>query len=286
MSESQALSVWSQFALGAYYYATLPERKRRSACRIASGQAPVMVLFYHRIANESPNDWTMSESNFARQLTWLQENFELVDLETAQARLAEGNNNPCVSITFDDGYADNCQFALPLLIRERVPFTYFVTSQHVLTGEPFPHDVKAGTPLAVNTVDQLQALADAGVEIGAHTKTHPNLGEVTDPDRLRDEVIACRTELEEAIGSPVRYFAFPFGLHQNLNAEVFHLAKKEGYLGVCSAYGGYNFPGDDTFHLQRIHADPELIRLKNWLMVDPRKESGVVRYEYTTHTSA
>ena len=43
-----------------------------------------------------------------------------------------------------------------------------------------------------------------------------------------------------------------------------------GYDGVCSAYGGYNFPGDDAFHLQRYHADPSLLRLKNWLTVDRR----------------
>ena len=40
---------------------------------------------------------------------------------------------------------------------------------------------------------------------------------------------------------------------------------------MCSAYGGYNFPGDDPFHLRRFHADPEFIRFNNWMTVDPRK---------------
>jgi hypothetical protein len=65
-----------------------------------------------------------------------------------------------------------------------------------------------------------------------------------------------------------------------LNTDAFRLAREAGYAGVCSAYGGYNYLGDDPFHFQRIHADPELIRLKNWLMVDPRKEERVSRFVY------
>ena len=49
------------------------------------------------------------------------------------------------------------------------------------------------------------------------------------------------------------------------------VARDCGFEGICSAFGGFNFPGDDAFHLQRIHADADLIRLKNWLTVDPRK---------------
>ena len=56
-----------------------------------------------------------------------------------------------------------------------------------------------------------------------------------------------------------------------LSPEAFHVAWEAGYAGVCSAYGGYNFPGDDPFHLRRFHADCEFIRFKNWLTIDPRK---------------
>ena len=53
---------------------------------------------------------------FARQIGWLKKRFSLVSMEEAQLRIARGRNRePCVSITFDDGYADNCQAAIPLL---------------------------------------------------------------------------------------------------------------------------------------------------------------------------
>jgi hypothetical protein len=59
--------------------------------------------------------------------------------------------------------------------------------------------------------------------------------------------------------------------------EAFQVARSAGYQAVCSAYGGYNFPGDDSFHLRRIHADNEMIRLRNWLTLDPRKTNSAHR---------
>jgi len=114
-------------------------------------------------------------------------------------------------------------------------------------------------------------MAAAGIEIGAHTYTHADLGSVRDPDKMRYEVVAAGKDLEDAVGQPVRYFAFPYGLHANLSSEAFLLAQRAGYDAACSAYGGYNFPGDDAFHIQRIPASNDMIHLRNWLSVDPRK---------------
>ncbi len=91
-------------------------------------------------------------------------------------------------------------------------------------------------------------------------------------------MVTSRQDLEVMIGQRVRYFAFPYGHYHNLTTESFVLAHKSGYRGICSAYGGYNFPGDNPFHLQRIHADDDLIRLKNWVTVDPRKLRRVRRF--------
>jgi peptidoglycan/xylan/chitin deacetylase (PgdA/CDA1 family) len=155
-----------------------------------------------------------------------------------------------------------------------------VTSQHVIEKLPFPHDVAAGQPLTPNSLDQLRSLVAAGVEIGAHTRRHCDLGPMRDPAQLEDEVVGSRDELQAALDCPVSHFAFPYGLHRNLNREAFALARKAGYRGVCSAYGGYNLPGEDPFHLQRIHADGEMIRFKNWLTLDPRKLRQVERFHY------
>jgi peptidoglycan/xylan/chitin deacetylase (PgdA/CDA1 family) len=265
-------AMWKKPLLTLYYHASLPWRAFRNHRAAAQGRAPVMVLFYHRIADDRANEWTCPFDLFRRQIIWLKRHFDLVSLAEAQERIRRGHNDrAAVSVTFDDGYADNCLRAIPLMIDERVPCTYFVSTRHVMIGEPFAHDVALGKPLAPNTIAQLCELVAAGIEIGAHTRTHCNLGAIDQPARLNDEVVAAGAELSTAIGRRVRYFAFPFGQYANLNDEVFRAAKAAGYEAVCSAYGGYNFPGDEAFHLQRIHADDDMIRFKNWLTVDPRK---------------
>jgi peptidoglycan/xylan/chitin deacetylase (PgdA/CDA1 family) len=269
-----------QAGLAAYYYATLPARRRAAVDRAARQLEPVRILFYHRVADKDANAWTMSNRAFERQIHWLRHRFDLVSLAEGQSRIAAGRNRwPTVCITFDDGYADNMMAAVPLLLRYRIPFTYFVSTNHVLRGEPFAHDVEVGRPLAPNSLAHLRELAVAGVEIGAHSRGHVHLGPPISPGQLADEIVGSKDELERALDCDIRYFAFPFGQRTDLSSPAFRIAFEAGYAGVCSAYGAYNWPGDEPFHLRRIHADPELIRVKNWLMVDPRKLRDPVAFE-------
>jgi peptidoglycan/xylan/chitin deacetylase (PgdA/CDA1 family) len=244
-------------------------------------RVPIIVPVFHRIADDRANDWTTSTSRFRKAICWLKENFELISLAEAQRRIASGKNERLsVSLTFDDGYAVNCEDALPLLIEEGVPCTYFVSSGPVLERQSFEHDRVMGNHFAANTVSELRDLAAAGIEIGAHTRTHADLGRINDADRLFDELVASRNELQDALGLPIRYFAFPFGMHVNLNATAFRLAREAGYAGVCSAYGGYNFPGDDAFHVQRRCIDGATVGFHNWVTLDPLHRRRVRRFEY------
>ena len=63
------------------------------------------------------------------------------------------------------------------------------------------------------------------------------------------------------------------------------MLREEGFLGVCSAYGGWNNVGEDPFHIQRIHGDPSFERVKNWLTYDERIRR-VERYDYTSELDA
>lgn len=274
------MNVASELALTSYYLGTLPWRLGLRQRLEAQGQAPLCVLFYHRIANTIPNDWTMSNAQFERQMHWLKQNFDMISLAEAQRRIECGyNDRVSATITFDDGYADNCQRAIPFLLEQQIPFTYFVALDFAISGQPFPHDVQAGQPLRPNSIAQLQDMARAGVDIGAHTRTHADLGTTNDAAVLFDEIVAARDELADAVETAVDYFAFPFGKHANMSDQAFHIARQAGIRGVCSAYGNYNRPRSDAFHIQRIHGDPELVRLKNWLTLDPRKLGRIHSYE-------
>jgi peptidoglycan/xylan/chitin deacetylase (PgdA/CDA1 family) len=264
------MNFWKALLLHAYYYGSGPYRWHYARRAAAEGRLPLVVLFYHRIADDRANRQTTSNATFRRQIEWLRRRCDLVSLEEVQRRIREGNHRPCVSITFDDGYAENCREAIPLLIRERIPCTYFVTLENVRDGKPFAHDLAAGQCFPPNTMAELRAMAAAGIEIGAHTYTHPDLGQIADRGRLEYEVVTAGCELAEALGRRTRYFAFPYGLTRNLNPLALELARTAGYEGVCMARGGYNLPGGNAFNLQRIHGDEETIRVKNWVTLDPR----------------
>ena len=268
-------------ALPAYYAATGPLRKAMLSWLVARGRAPIVVVAYHRVADDAATEWTIATHVFRRQVAWLKRHFDLVSLQEAQRRVAaQTNHTPTVSITFDDGYADNCRVALPLLLRERIAFTYFVTSSAILEGQCFAHDQALGLRLQPNTLEQVRQLVAEGVEIGAHTRTHADLGRLHDPRELYDEVVSSRDELQTALGCQIRYFAFPFGQRANLSRAAFALAAQSSYEGVVSAYGGYNFPGDDPFHLQRPCVDGPDLKLKNAATLDPYKLWTIPRYQY------
>lgn len=263
---------WKTAALDVYRRLTTPWRMWMMCRLLRRARAPLVLLYYHRVADRDPVPWSLTNRQFAAHVEWVERHFEMISLGEVQRRIRSGENRrPAVHITFDDGYAENCDAALPMLIERGIPCTYFVTLENLVNGKPFAHDLRIGKHFPVNTIGQLRELSQRGIEIGAHTRTHPDLGAVADARRLIDEVAIARCELENILGTAVRSFAFPFGMPRNLNGAVFPLARAAGLRAVCSAYGGYNFPGGDAFHLQRCHGDPQLPRLKNTLTLDPRQ---------------
>lgn len=259
-------------ALWLYQLATARRRIRIAEDFRKGGNFPVAILFYHRIADSNPNAWTMCRRDYLTQLDWLQANFDIVTLDEAQRRIvARHNDRPTVAITFDDGYADNIANAIPELVRRNLPATYFVSTDFVRTGDAFPHDAARGVPLQPNTIDELRQIAESGIELGAHTKSHSDLGTIDDVDRLRDEIAGSKHELEQWCQVPIRYFSFPFGLPANTSQKAVDVIREAGFTGFCTAFNAWNWPDSVGFHLRRFHADPGLQSLKNRLTLDPRK---------------
>jgi peptidoglycan/xylan/chitin deacetylase (PgdA/CDA1 family) len=272
---------WKLLLLNAYYHASLPIRLAMHKVWSAMDRVPISILYYHCMTDRPRAPWMMSNGQFVEQITWLQRHFDLISLAEAQRRIRSGKNHrPAVAITFDDGYSENCEQAIPLLIERNIPCTYFVTLENIVQGLPFEHDLKNGWDFAPNTIEQVRAMAAAGIEIGAHTCTHCDLGRVTDTSILGTELLYARKELENLLDTRIRFFSFPFGQRENLTNAAFSYAARAGYDAVCSAYGALNFPGDDAFHLQRVPATEEFICVKNWVTADPRK-IWIPRFAYS-----
>jgi peptidoglycan/xylan/chitin deacetylase (PgdA/CDA1 family) len=153
-----------------------------------------------------------------------------------------------VILTFDDGYADNWELARPILQRYGFAATVFLVSG-ALGGFPTWTSEPAlqGRPLL--TVAQIRELLAAGIEIGAHTRTHPSLTGVAEPEVREAEVKGSREDLERYLGRPVRSFAYPFG---DYDAELLALVEHAGYEGACGTCPGINDPAAPAFELCRL----------------------------------
>ncbi len=262
-------------------------RRRRLDELADQGTVPHFAAFYHRVSDSHPNGWTLSVDDFRRHLDLLQSRGTIVDLAEAQRRVRSGASDHCTfTVTFDDGYAENLDFAIPEMLQRNIPCTYFVTTQNFLKNTPFAHDVKAGVPLRVHTAKQIRELSDAGIEMGGHTRTHIDFSEVSDPSVIDDEIRYAKEELEQVIGRRVRYFAFPFGLKPQLTQSAIASVYRAGYDGFCSAYGAYNLIGRDDFHLRRFHGDPDFARFINWVSFDERKLRHEPSIRYTREPNA
>jgi peptidoglycan/xylan/chitin deacetylase (PgdA/CDA1 family) len=124
-------------------------------------------------------------------------------------------------LTFDDGFLDSLTVALPLLRGLGVRATFYVCPG--LWGGQHP-DV-AGTGGRLLDEGQAHALHDGGMELGAHTLTHPDL-RALDDDRLAEELEGSRAAVERITGRPCRTMAYPYGLW---NRRVADAARRAGY---------------------------------------------------------
>ncbi|HEV7278861.1 MAG TPA: polysaccharide deacetylase family protein [Pirellulaceae bacterium] len=262
---------WRTTTAAMWQRASMPYRaclNRRDAAR---GMLPIPALFYHRVADTHPTPWTISRADFERQIDWMAKRFEFISLDELQRRMQERSSfRAAVAITFDDGYRENLDFALPLLLRLRIPVTYYVTAGNVLSGKTFPHDRELGLDLPPHSADEIADLAREGIDIGVHTMTHRDLGQALSEAELHEEIIGAREALESLTARSLRHFAFPFGQRENVSPAAVKKVREAGYASWSSAFGGYNVPGRSPDHILRFHGDPSLVRLSNWLTGDPR----------------
>ena len=158
-----------------------------------------------------------------------------------EARVGEGQR---LSITFDDGYADNLDVAAPLLAEAGLPFTVFVTSE-------FVRQRRSGF-LSPEALRSLAAMP--GASVGAHGASHVALTECDDV-LLLSELVSSRHYLEDVIGAPVETMAYPYGA---VDQRVRAATEAAGYgLAACSHAG-----------LNEIGRDPLLVRRTEILSLD------------------
>jgi peptidoglycan/xylan/chitin deacetylase (PgdA/CDA1 family) len=173
-------------------------------------------------------------------------------------------------VTFDDGYRDNYEHAVPILLRHRVPAAFFVSTGKIDVDGAFDHDLRRiGHGLPTMTWRQLKKMRDAGFTIGSHSVTHLDCGRA-DLEQVRSELRQSKKTLAERLGEEAPIFAYPYGRQDNMTPEALALVRDEGYVGCLSAYGGRNGAEIDPFNVRRVPINGEIsewafrARLEGW----------------------
>jgi peptidoglycan/xylan/chitin deacetylase (PgdA/CDA1 family) len=202
----------------------------------------IPILMYHYVryvdAGADPLGFNLSVTpdQLDAQLGWLRASgYEAVRMDAVAACVR--GIGPCpargVALTFDDGYMDAYTAALPILQRHGYTATFYIVSGFV--GQP-----------GYMGWEEIRALRDAGMEIGAHSVTHPDLTSLGLED-LRLQVGESGAAIAAALGQPVESFCYPAG---RFSPTVAAVVAEAGFSSATTT--SPDGPQGDPFTLPRL----------------------------------
>lgn len=259
------------------------------------------ILIYHRVLAR-PDALLPSLPDIRRfdaQMALLKRCFNVLPVSLAVKLLQRQALPPrAACITFDDGYADNVDYALPILQKHALPAAFFIASAYLNGGQMWNDDLieharaAGATPDAVDALllrhkylpfdqraqiagalapprqqalmmstGQVRALVGAGMEIGAHTHRHPILSTASDAEALAD-IVKGKAVLEDITQVPVRLFAYPNGKPgQDYAQRHVDMLRDLGFDAAFSTVAGAAWAGSDMLQLPRFTPwEPDRLR--------------------------
>ena len=209
----------------------------------------VVVLLYHRVGRRSVSPVDLPLAGFEQQLDDLAEADLVIDLDAAIAFLTTGGaptaTPPKVVLTFDDGTADWPDVVLPALTERGLPATFFVATDFIERGSPFPD---GGRPVSWSGL--VDMAATGLVAIGSHTHTHRVLASASAADTFQ-EIVRSAGLIEEHLSEPCRHFAYPKAIAPSPPAEI---VVRRRFTSAALAGNSRNVAGASDVHRLGRHA--------------------------------
>jgi peptidoglycan/xylan/chitin deacetylase (PgdA/CDA1 family) len=236
----------------------------------------VSVLAYHAIADLAGcavlGPYGVPPNVFRGQMdTLLQAGFQFIDADEFLRFLHGRGSLPrkALLLTFDDCYEELLETVLPILEERGIPAVAFAVSGR--TGSTNDWDQAIGAPrLQLLDADGLRRLAQRGIEIGAHSRTHRRLTHVS-TEELSEEIAGSVAELA-TLGIPrPRMFAYPYGQYDQ---RVRQAVQRAGLQAAFTVDSGRVFPGHAPYSVPRIEIMKQDVGWKlRWKIAVPDRPS-------------
>lgn len=282
----------------------------------AGASARLSVLIFHRVlpAPDAIFPAEMDAARFNDVCGWLASWFNVLPLDKAVAALKAGTLPArAACITFDDGYADNCRIAMPILQRHGLTATFFIATGFLDGGrmwnDTVVESIRRSNGLSLDlsalslgvhpigslperqaaiaallkkikylavperiavteqiaklaqvqlphdlmmTSSEVKAMRHAGMQIGAHTLSHPILATLAD-DEARKEVEGSKIFLQQLLGERVSLFAYPNGKPgEDYTPQSVKIVQSLDFDAAVSTQWGASGAGDDLFQIRRF----------------------------------
>lgn len=215
------------------------------------------ILYYHSVHPSAVD--SHKPDLFRKQLLWLKDNgYRSVLIRDVPSLIMKDQNKnagPWVAITFDDGYQDNVQYALPIIAELGFVATFFVVAGMVQSGTAAESSegYRLCSSRPMMNVQDLQTLVNEGMEVGSHTMTHQMMTRVLarSSESAEYELAESKKILEDVVGNQVSSFSYPNGQRWAFSRETRALIKAHGYLAACTTMWRSIQQNSDIFELPR-----------------------------------
>lgn len=206
------------------------------------------VLTYHSL-DDSSSVLSTPPAVFAEHMRILyDQGVATVSLAEAAEALQQGRVPArAVAITFDDGFRSAYELALPELARYGFTATVFLVTDYCERDNSWPTQPAGALRRPLLGWSEVRALSRAGLVIGAHSRTHPDLTRLS-AGEAEAEMVGSKRAIEDEIQRPVEAFAYPYGC---CNETIKRLASAH-FTVACSTTLGFVSPVSDPLALERL----------------------------------
>ena len=213
---------------------------------------PIPILMYHQIDAPPPRGTPLrglvvSPRSFSWQmamLRWL--GFQGLSMRDLEPYLDGRQQGKVVGITFDDGYLNNLQNALPILLKHGHTATCYAVSHLIGQTNRWDDGVVATQPLMGH--EHWHQWIDGGMDVGSHTQHHIDL-QATDDATAASEMKLSRLALNDSLNYDVRHFCYPYG---RFDPKHVAMARDAGYVTATTMRRGRVSVDHDQWALPRV----------------------------------